>query len=89
VNTPPKPPLQMPPRDLSQRPEVHRNVWYATVSRMEDAGEHWRRRRPCSRIGIAGERHWTDWFTLRRAAIALVAVVAVAAVFSIVLGMCG
>ena len=66
-----KPPLQMPPRDLSQRPEVHRNVWYATVSRMEDAGEHWKRRRKREQIGIAGERHWTDLVTLRRVAIGL------------------
>jgi hypothetical protein len=74
----------MPPRDLTQRPEVHRNVWYATVSRMEDAGEHWKRRRPRQQIGIAGERHWTDMITLRRVVIG----VAVAVAFGLFLAVC-
>ena len=80
----PKPPLQMPPRDLGQRPEVHRNIWYATVSRMEDASEHWKRRRPREQIGIASERHWTDLFTLRRVVVG----VAVATILGLILAVC-
>lgn len=84
MTTTSKPPLQMPPRDLSQRPEVHRNVWYATVSRMEDAGEHWKRRRKREQIGIAGERNWTDLFTLRRVVVGVI----IAVICGLLLAVC-
>jgi len=79
-----KPPLKMPPRQLEQCPEVYRNIWYATVSHMEDAGEHWKRRRKREPIGIAGERQWTDLFTLRRVMIG----VGVAVVCGLLLAVC-
>ena len=61
-------PIRLPSGPRRQRPEVRRNLWYATMSRLQENGElrHARFRRGSAQLGIADARDWRDLFTLRR-----------------------